>query len=71
MEYNMYHKRPLETQNARPADPPKAAEARGRPGAGCHRAWGSPGHFGGRYFFATVATTDPSLDASRLRDTDR
>jgi hypothetical protein len=47
---------------------PTAAEARGRrPEAGRRRAWGSRGHFGGCCCCLTAgATTDHSLDASRL-----
>ena len=47
----MYHKRPLDAQNARPIPVPKgpkAAEASGqRPGAGHCRALKSRGYFGG------------------------
>ena len=70
MQYNMYHKRPLDAQNAQPIPMPEGGrserpKARSRPPQGM--AWGSRGHFGGRCCLTAGATTDHSPDASRLR----
>ena len=43
MQYSMYHKRPLNAQNAQHIPMPEGGRRRRKP-AGCRRAWGSRGH---------------------------